>query len=223
MNSSYDWSQYNNQRNKQAIKINDYNIRSNTNFFELGHYNHVRDIYALSLLLMGKRRGKIKVLDFGGNLIVHANLVNKIKINRLFFYIFNPHMKDLKKKLSFKYKILSNIKLLLNKKFDFLYFGSSLQYIRSFEKIKKLNFITKSEYILITHTPISLGSKKSFLSKQINHKGLYQTIYSYNFIHKKILKNKYDLIFKSINDQKYTGLKKNNKKIYSTNLLFKKK
>ena len=81
MNSSYDWSQYNNQRNKQAIKINNYNIRSKTNFFEQGHYNHVRDIYALSLILMGKKRGKIKVLDFGGNLMVHANLVNKIKIN----------------------------------------------------------------------------------------------------------------------------------------------
>ena len=98
-----------------------------------------------------------------------------------------------------------------------------MQYIRNFEKIEKLNFITKSKYILITHTPISLGFKKSFLSKQINHRGLYQTIYSYNFIHKKILKNKYDLVFKSINDQKYTGLKKSKKKIYSINLLFKKK
>ena len=78
MNTSYDWSQYNKLRNKLAIKIDKYNLKSKLNFFEQANYNHIRDIYALTLILISGKKGKGNVLDFGGNLIAHANLINKI-------------------------------------------------------------------------------------------------------------------------------------------------
>ena len=222
MNSSFDWFKYNSERNKEAIKINLHNKRSNINFFEKGHYNHIRDIYALTLLLLKNNKNNT-ILDFGGNLIVHANLINKININNFFFYIFNPHITAIKKKLSFKFKLIFNEKNFINKKFDFLYFGSSLQYINNFNLLHKLKFIEKSKYILITHTPISFNLKNKFILKQNNQKNLFQNIYSYKFINNKILKNKFKLIFKSVNDHKYSGLKKKYKSVYSMNMLFEKK
>ena len=223
MNTSYDWSQYNKLRNKLAIKIDKYNRKSKLNFFEQANYNHIRDIYALTLILIGGKKGKSKILDFGGKLMAHANLINNINTNSLYFHIFNPQIKSMKKKLSFKYRLINKEKFLQNQKFDLVYFGSSLQYIKKFSNLKSLNFLNKSKYILITHTPVSFGSKDVFYLRQVNQKNLYQNIYSFNYIIKKILNNKFKLIFKSVNDYKYTGLKKKFNHIHSMNLLLKKK
>ena len=223
MNTSYDWSQYNKLRNKLAIKIDKYNLKSKLNFFEQANYNHIRDIYALTLILISGKKGKGNILDFGGNLIAHANLINKINAKNLTFHIFNPHIKSVKKNLYFKYKLINKEKLLQNQKFDLLYFGSSLQYIKKISNLKSLNFLDKSKYILITHTPISFGLRDVLYLRQVNQRNLYQNIYSFNFINKKILNNKFKLIFKSINDYKYSGLKKKFNHIHSMNLLFKRK
>ena len=163
MNTSYDWSQYNKLRNKLAIKIDKYNRKSKLNFFEQANYNHIRDIYALTLILIGGKKGKSKILDFGGNLMAHANLINKINTNSLYFHIFNPQIKSMKKKLSFKYRLINKEKFLQNQKFDLVYFGSSLQYIKKFSNLKSLNFLNKSKYILITHNLYHLGQKMYFI------------------------------------------------------------
>lgn len=224
MNSSFDWNKYNAKRNSQAIKIHNYNLRSNFNYFESNHYNHIRDIYALSLLLLNKKKKETRrVLDYGGNLIVHANLINKISIKNLIFYIYNPFSQINKKKLSFKYKFLNNQKHLFKKKFDLLYFGSSLQYLENLSDFENLDFIQNCKFILITHTPVTFDSKEKLVIKQKNQINLYQNIYSIKYIEKKLLKKKFKLIFKSINDFKYSGLRKKYKNLNSVNMLFEKK
>ena len=224
MNSSFDWKKYNAIRNSQAIKINSYNLKSKFNYIEKNHYNHIRDIYAISLLLLNNGKNKIiSVLDYGGNLIVHSNLVNKINIKKFKFYLYNPYASIIKKKFSFRYKFIIDKNYLYKKKFNLIYFGSSLQYIEDFSAICNLKFIESSDYILITHTPISFNKKNKLLFKQKNQSNLNQNIYSIDYIKKVLLRNKFQLIFKSLNEHKYSGLKKKTKDIYSVNMLFKKK
>ena len=223
MNSRYDWSKYNKKRNIEAIKIDKYNSKKTINYFEKGIYNHIRDIYALTLLL-AKGKKNTQVLDYGGNLISHCNLLNKINTKRTFFLIYNPYILNINKKLNFKYKVSSNISDIINKKFNLIYLGSSLQYISDINNLVKTKIILNSNYVLITHTPVSFKEQKVVKKlRQSNHKELFQNIYSYKLIYQKLLKNKFKLIFKSINHQKYSGINKKYKKIYSVNLLFKKK
>ena len=223
MNSRYDWSNYNKKRNIEAIKIDKYNSKKTIHYFEKGIYNHIRDIYALSLLLA---RGKkiTQVLDYGGNLISHCNLLNKINIKKIFFLIYNPYINNINKKLNFKYKLSNNISDIINKKFNLIYLGSSLQYINDINNLIKSKIISKSNYVLITHTPLLFKEQKAVKKlRQSNHKELFQNIYSYKLIYQKLLNKKFKLIFKSINHQKYSGIKKKYKNIFSVNLLFKKK
>ena len=122
----------------------------------------------------------------------------------------------------FNYSVIDNISHLSKKKFDLIYFGSCLQYVKDEELLTKLNFIAKSKFILITHTPLSFDAKNFVLEKQKKQKNLSQKIYTYDFIKKKLLKNKFTLIFKSTNDFKYSGIQKKKNHIKSMNLLFKK-
>lgn len=221
MNSSFDWSKYNADRNKEAVKINKFNLSSNFNYSEKGIYNHIRDIYALSLTI-SKGKKKTKVLDYGGGLISQSNLINKISLKNYNFTIYNPYIKKVKENFLFNYTVTNNVGQLNKKKFDLIYFGSCLQYIRDEKLLTKLNFITKSKFILITHTPLSFDTKSTVHEKQKNQKKLSQKIYTFDFIKKKLLKNKFTLVFKSTNDFKYSGLQNKKKHIKSMNLLFKK-
>ena len=87
--------------------------------------------------------------------------------------------------------------------------------------ILKKKIINNSKFVLITHTPI-IFSKKNFKEVQKNESKLIQKIHSFYELKKKIF-IKFNLIFKSVNDFKFTGLRKNKKNTYSLNLLFKKK
>ena len=223
MNSRYDWLNYNKKRNIEAIKIAKYNSKKSIHYFEKGIYNHIRDIYALSLLL-AKGKTNTQVLDYGGNLISHCNLLNKINTKKIFFLIYNPYINNINKKLNFKYKLSNNISDIKNKKFNLIYFGSSLQYISDINSLIESKIISKSNYVLITHTPLSFKEQKAIKKlRQSNHKELFQNIYSYKLIYQKLLNKKFELIFKSINRQKYSGINKKYKNIFSVNLLFKKK
>lgn len=223
MKSRYDWSNYNKKRNIEAIKIDKYNSKKIIHYFEKGIYNHIRDIYALSLLL-AKGKTNTQVLDYGGNLISHCNLLNKINTKKISFLIYNPYINNINKKLNFKYKLSNNISDIKNKKFNLIYFGSSLQYISDINSLIESKIISKCNYVLITHTPLSFKEQKVVKKlRQSNHKELFQNIYSYKFIYQKLLNKKFELIFKSINHQKYSGINKKYKNIFSVNLLFKKK
>jgi hypothetical protein len=221
MNNNFDWTNYNLKRNKEAIKINNYNLRQNVNFLEKGVYKNVRDIYALSIIVSQIGKKKINILDFGGNLMPHVNLSNKIDIKNINIYIFNPFSKNNKlKKKNLKIVTLKKYEQLQKIKFDLIYFGSVLQYIENLMILKK-KIINNSKFVLITHTPI-IFSKKNFKEVQKNENKLIQKIHSFDELKKKIF-IKFNLIFKSVNDFKFTGLRKNKKNTYSLNLLFKKK
>ena len=76
MESKFNWFNYNLKRNKEAIKINNFNIKSKINYLEKGVYKNVRDIYALALLLSGSHKKRVDVLDYGVNLISQKKLKN---------------------------------------------------------------------------------------------------------------------------------------------------
>ena len=213
--SSYNWSNYNNDI-KLFNKLSRFNKKNKFNYVENGLYNHIRDIFCISLLLtkLKKKNSKVKVLDYGSNKLVYANLVNKINLNNLNFSIYDPFHKKTKK---FKSNIvLFNQERHLMKKWDMINFGSSMQYVKELGVLNKINF-NNCKIILITHTPLSLSKKYKFLQK--NHKNLTQNIHSYNEVVNFFKNKKYKLIFKSRNNDKFVAAKKKHK-TYSLNLLF---
>ena len=220
MKTKFNWTNYNLKRNKEANKIHSFNLKNKINFLEKGVYQNIRDIYALALLITNNQKKNINILDYGGNLMSHVNLKNKIQTKNINFFIFNPFTpKNMKNKIGLKIKFIKKIETFKSHKFDLIYFGSVLQYISNLKSIKN-SMIKKSNYILITHTPISLENK-GFAAKQRNEKNLIQNIYTINQIKKNLLYDNFKLIFKSINDYKYSGLKKKYKNTHSLNLLFK--
>jgi len=221
MESKFNWVNYNLKRNKEAIKINNFNIKSKINYLEKGVYKNVRDIYALALLLSGSHKKRVDVLDYGGNLMSHVNLINKINTKKIYFTIFNPFSpKEIKNKINLKIKSTQKLKILPKKKFDLIYFGSVLQYIENLKLINK-KVISNSKFVLITHTPITFD-KKSYIAKQSNEKKLFQKIHNLEHIKKILLKKNFQLVFKSINDFKFAGLKIKKNGTHSLNLLFSK-
>ena len=212
MKTYFDWFEYNSKRNKEAIRIYNYNLKSKVNYIEKSFYKNVRDIYALSLLLAKRTNSISNVLDYGSNLIPHSNLLNKIVVSKYKFFIYNPLIKKINKRLKLKFEFVNKIKDLKKNRFDLVYFGSSLQYIQNLKEIGDLQFMKRSNYILITHTPISLNNSKNYRENQANENNLIQSIHSYREITKNLLRGCFNLKFKSVNEFKYSGLKKRKKK-----------
>tara|TARA_Y100001970_G_scaffold264343_1_gene350840 strand:- start:956 stop:1612 length:657 start_codon:yes stop_codon:yes gene_type:complete len=211
----FNWNKYNS--NLILIKkITNYNKKNKFNYLENGLYNHIRDIFCLTLILIfyKKNKGKLNILDYGSNLSTYANLINKINLKNFNFSIYDPFSKKnniIKKKI----KIFNNKKI-LKKSWDVVNFGSSIQYIDNIDLLNEINF-NSTKAILITHTPISLS--KSYVTKQLNNKNLNQNIHSFNKIVNFFKKKKFELQFKSRNNNNYISAKKKYK-TYSINLLF---
>jgi putative methyltransferase (TIGR04325 family) len=220
MNIKFNWMNYNLKRNKEANKIHAINLENKINYLEKGVYQNIRDIYALALLISNNQKKKIKILDYGGNLMSHVNLRNKIETKNMEFFVFNPYSpENIKNKTGLKIKFIKELESYKTHKFDLIYFGSVLQYISNLKSIRNL-ILKKANYVLITHTPIKLGNK-SFISRQKNEKNLIQNIHTLEQIKKNLLYNIFKLVFKSINDYQYSGLRKKYKDTHSLNLLFK--
>ena len=215
--NNFNWINYNN--NFQLLKkLRKYNKNNKFNFIEKENYNHIRDLYCLALLIAQIKAKKlsVKVLDYGSNNLVYANLANKINLKKFKIHIFDPFCSV--NKLNSKIKNLSifnNTKRLL-KNWDLINFGSSIQYLDKISTLDDINF-KKAKVILITHTPISLS--KSYKCKQNNNKDLFQIIHSFSEINKFMKKKGFKLHFKSRNDNKYIA-SKTKFKTYSLNLLF---
>ena len=137
--SSYNWSNYNNDI-KLFNKLSRFNKKNKFNYVENGLYNHIRDIFCISLLLtkLKKKNSKVKVLDYGSNKLVYANLVNKINLNNLNFSIYDPFHKKTKKFNS--NIVLFNQERHLMKKWDIINFGSYMQYVKQLAVLNKINF-----------------------------------------------------------------------------------
>ena len=222
MNSKY-WLKYNLDKKKLIKKITQFNRKNNFNFIEAGHFNHTRDILALSIAAIASKNKNLQILDYGSNPLSLINLVNKIITKKIFFTIYDPFYKGKEirqKNNNIQYQIIKSENKVFKKKFDLIHFGSSIQYQDNFfQKINNFKF-KNVKYILITHTPFSL--LKNYKSKQTNHQNLIQNIYSFSNLVLILKKNKYKLVFKSRNEDKYIACKTKNFKTYSLNLLFKK-
>tara|TARA_Y100000590_G_scaffold321816_1_gene364359 strand:+ start:350 stop:1018 length:669 start_codon:yes stop_codon:yes gene_type:complete len=222
MESRY-WQKYNLNKNKLIKKIASYNKKNKVNFFESGHYNHIRDILALLISTIDKKNKRLDVLDYGSNLLSLVNFINKIDVKKINFNIYDPYYKPGKKKnsnINIRHKIIDSEKKIFKKNYNLVHFGSSIQYENNFfDKIKRFK-LNSVKYILITHTPFSL--KKHYFSRQTNHPNLIQNIYSLSKIVSSFKKYNYKLIFKSRNSDKYIACKNKKFKTYSLNLLFKK-
>ena len=57
MNSKY-WQKYNLNKKKIIKKITQFNRKNNVNFVEAGHFNHTRDILALSIATSASKNKK---------------------------------------------------------------------------------------------------------------------------------------------------------------------
>ena len=216
--NNFAWNQYNNKK-KLILNLIDFNKKHKISYIEKGIYNHIRDIFCLSLMFvkMLSKNNKIRILDYGSNALAYANIVNKINCKNISFRIFDPFNNKLNYKLPLDITFFKDKKILKNNNWDMVYFGSSLQYIDKFNNLKDINF-KKTKLIFITHTPISL--MKSYKSTQSNHKNLTQYVHSFKEIESFMTKNKFKLIFKSRNTDKVIDLNKKQKKTYSLNLLF---
>lgn len=220
---SYSWSKYNKINTKLSSTLMKFNDLNDVNFVEAGLYNHIRDIFCLTILFNKKNTKKIKILDYGSNLLALSNIKSKINIKLLDFTIYDPFYskiyKDIKK--PFKINFITDKKKLKLKKFDVVNFGSCLQYFNNIDFLNNYINFKFTNTILVTHTPISLTKK--YKSKQKNHKTLIQNIHTLNDIKKKFKKIGFNLIFKSRNCDKYIACEKKQKNTFSLNLIFSKR
>jgi hypothetical protein len=221
--SKYNWSKYNKQNSKLSTKIIKFNNLQKINFVEVGLYNHIRDIFCLTILFNQKKNGRTKILDYGSNLLALSNIISKIDVKLFDFSIYDPfYFKEYKNiQKTFKIKFFTENKKLKFKNFDIINFGSSLQYLENIELLNDTINFKSVKTILITHTPITLS--KEYKSRQKNHKSLIQNVHSLNNIEKYFNKIDFKLVFKSRNNNKYIACEKKLKKTYSLNLVFKKK
>jgi len=217
------WNKINkNKIENLSKKLVAYNKKFSINAIEKNHYNHIRDIFLtiISTEILGK---SVSILDYGSNILTISNLKNKLNCNKIKFSIYDPYYTKNIYKFShinyIKFRITNNFNKIKKEKYDVINFGSSMQYESNiFNKIDSLN-IKKSKYITISNTPLSMS--KSYVSYQKKKQNLLQKIYSFNEIVSFFKKNKFKLIFKSRNENKYISCKTEKYKTYSLNLIFK--
>lgn len=216
--SNYSWSKYNKQNEVLSSKIIKFNRLNHINYIEDGIYNHMRDIFCISILFLRSKKSITRVLDYGSNILALSNIKSKIDIKLFEFNIYDPFFKKGKIKLPFKINFISHDKKLKKKKFDIVNFGSSIQYLKDLSILdKQINF-KAVKAITITHTPFSNSVK--YTSAQSNHNTLIQNIYPISYIKQFYKKRGFELIFKSRNNEKYIACKNKQKNTHSLNLIF---
>ena len=218
------WKKYNENLMNLSNEISLHNKNNIFNYLENNHYNHIRDIVALSIVNKHNIDEKTRILDYGSNFITWSNMSNKIDLRKINLTIFDPFSsEDYSKNLNndFKFKIVNKLDPLETSKFDLTIFGSSSQYIEKFcEKVLNKKYIL-GERILFTHTPFSL--EKEYISNQYSGFKGKQIIRSFFELEKLFFKKGYSIIFKSILPSDSAKVdKKLSNKIYYANILFEK-
>ena len=70
----YNWLKYNKLNSKLSSKIINFNNSNKINYIEEGLYNHIRDIFCLTILFNQKTNGETRILDYGSNLLALSNI-----------------------------------------------------------------------------------------------------------------------------------------------------
>ena len=155
----------------------------------------------------------------------------KKKFSKIYIYVINQpklnyHLQRFinKKKID-RITVLSNTDKLKNIKLDFVYFGSSLQYIKNYDKILKIILKKKIKYLYVSAT--SYFKSKDFndkiILKQVNllPTELYCYCFNYHYIFSLLKNYGYTKISEKQNSYKKINFKNFSFKINYLNILFK--
>ena len=209
----------NNNFDKQKILIENFDKNQQQNSFMTCPYLH-------QLLLMKYNTNEnFSFLDMGGeNIDFFLQLKKNFK--NVNYYVYNLKKINydfIKLKLGFKYQnlnIISKIDEIFNNKFDFVNFGSCIQYFDNYETILK-NITENSNQIFFSGTTLFESEKENYhkhivvrqvnIFPEINYCYFFNKQFFYNFFYKK----NFNLVFESknitdnINFKNFGGLFKN--------------
>ena len=223
--------------NKTNLPKNNHPLNNLQIFFENqyqaflnGKLNFNKKIYYI-LKKNYKKNFRINFLDYGGeNLDLYLFLKKnfpKIKITVINQPKLNKCLKDfIKIKKINNIEVLSNLHQAKKGKFNFINFGSSLQYIKNFDKI--LQFLLKSSkgFIYISATSYFFKNvvNNKIIVRQVNLLPtiLYCYVFNFNYIRSLFSKYGYTIIFKKSNSYKKINFNNFSFKINHLDLLFKK-
>ena len=193
----------NNNLDKQKILIEKFDINQQQNSFMTCPYLH-------QLLLMKYNANEdFSFLDMGGEYIDFFLQLKK-NFKNVKYYVYNLEKINndfIKLKLDFKYQnlnIISKIDEIFNNKFDFVNFGSCIQYFDNYEVILK-NITENSNQIFFSGTTLFESDKENYqkhvtvrqvnIFPEINYCYFFNKQFFYNFFYKK----NFNLVFESKN------------------------
>ena len=188
------------------------------------------------MLLNFDMKEKISFLDFGGEKIDFFLNLQKNFLNLEYFFFNQKPINELFKKIKLQFNydklhIIENFSEIYKQKFDFLNFGSTIQYVDNYEEIlSKLSINNRFIFFSGTHLYDADGEKfdKNIIVKQVNI--LPQINHLYFFNRKKfyeiLTKKNFELVFeeKNLTDRiRYNNFNSYLKNIEYSDFLFKKK
>ena len=219
---------------KKKLPLNNHPTIKLENFFENQFNNYKNKTFNLDVYKILKKNfkseSKIRFLDYGGeNLDLYLFLkekfpkikimvVNQVKVNLYLQKVI------INKKVKF-IKVIKNMKSLKNISFDFIHFGSSLQYIKNYEKILNLLLKNSSVFFYISATGFFYDKIKikEKIIKQVNLLPVIMYCYIINFNYLKALfktKN-FKISLKKSNSYKKINFKNFEMQVDYLNILFK--
>lgn len=178
---------------KKSIKFNDLNLEKN-------HFTYPNLKLLINLLFSNK---KIKFLDYGAGEIKNYLLFKKNKKIDYFYKDQIDYEKFYRDKLN--RNIYKNFNIFTEKtkaKFDFIYFGSSFQYLNNVKKILKSVISSKTKYILLSGIIIYEHKDLNyFICEQLNmsEKKINLFFYNKSYLNKLFEKYGFKLANVSIN------------------------
>lgn len=195
------WKNYNEDMISLVSEIRKHNDLNKFNFIESSFYPHVRDILGVTLSIISCELDgpSLNVLDYGSNLAVWANFINKFDTAQLEVKIYDPFANEqILNAISGYHSIVISPDLngLIEARYDLAVFGSSAQYDPKFISDWGSRIRINSKYLLFTHTPLSLG--EAFVSGQLSGYTGEQYVHGYNELLEQLFKDSFKLIFKSV-------------------------
>jgi hypothetical protein len=201
------------------LPINNHPILSNTSDQEniIKKFNKINELISFHscphllqiLRLIFKEREKFDFLDFGGEYIdlylylkknfknINYYFINQEEINQNFIY--------LKSKYNFEnFTIIKNLNELSNYNYDFINFGSVIQYIANYEDILNKIIKTSKKYIFFSATHFydkNDNSSEKIVVKQTNllPKKLFCHFFEFESFIRKFYDNEFKIVFKEKN------------------------
>ena len=165
--------------------------------------------YLLEILTLYESiESKVKIFDFGANNIDNYIYLKRYLKNWKYTYhdlpTYNAYISNMIKNNNWKdINVLNNLSE-INEQFDFIFFGSSIHYVKNYREILKELCSKKSKYLIFSHTPFYMSDKndKDIVMKQVNIHPIinYAYLIEYNNFIKFMEENNYKLILQNKNN-----------------------